>query len=227
MIKFVFRWAFRLLILAIVLGIGVLLLKDTIVKEITRQRLQRETGLQVQIGKMELGLLTPTITIQNLVLYNSSDFAGAVFLDVPDLHIEYNRGELPFEKLRLKLLRLNFREINIVENQKGHTNLVDVINKVAPQVLGTQPGSKDEDSFVFGGVDTLNLSVGKVRYLNLRNPKRNQEIQLGMQNEIVQNIRNEQDLTAVLMKVLLRSGITIYVDSPKKRPITQAAASSK
>ena len=211
MIKFAFRWAFRLLILAIVLGIGVVLLKDTLVKEFTQRRIQKETGLQVRIGAMQTALFSSTVSIQNLVIYNPAEFGGGPFLDIPDLHLEYDYSSVAGEGFKLKLLRLDVKELHIVENNAGQTNIVTILQKVAPNLL------KEDDQGQggpggFGGIDMLNLSVGKVRYTNLRNPRRDQEVNLRMRNAIIQNIRTGHDLTGVFLKVLVQAGITIYFD---------------
>jgi hypothetical protein len=66
--------------------------------------------------------------------------------------------------------------------------------------------------------------VDEVRYTNLRLPKRNQEVKLGLKNDLTQNIRTEQDVTGLLFKILLRAGITFYADQPRTR--TQAATNS-
>lgn len=216
MIKFVFRWAFRLLVLAIVLAVAAVLLKDTAARALAEQRLRQETGLEARIGKLEFSLLEPKMRLENVVLYNPAEFGGSPFLDVPEMHVEYHRNELAYGRTRLKLLRLTVRELNIVESAAGRTNLVDVLNRVAPRSL-SRNGKTNE---AFAGVDMLNLSVGKVRYTNLRLPKRNQEADVNLRNEIVQNIRTEQDLAAILFKVLLRAGITIYFDA--KPPLATA-----
>lgn len=214
MIKFVFRWAFRLVLLAVVLVIGLLLLKDTLIKSLLERQLRQRTGLPARMEKMEVGLMTPTIAIQNLVLHNASEFGGSVFLDIPDLYLEYHPNDLPFGKMRLKLLRLQLREISIVENLQGQTNLVNFLTEVAPRAQGGK-GEGSDGWFELSGIDLLNLSVGRVRYENLRLPRRNQDVQLNLQNQIIPNVRSEQDLTALLLKILLRAGITIYADSPR------------
>ena len=211
MIKFVFRWAFRLLLLAIVAGIGLLLLKDILVKEIAQKRLQRETGLQVRIGAMQTALLSSTVSIQNLVIYNPADFGGGPLLDIPDLHLEYAYGSSTNPGMKLKLLRLDIRELNIIQNNLGETNIITILDKVAPDILRKSSGGQKHDSF--GGIDMLNLSVGKVRYIHLAHPKRNQEIELAMRHAIVQNIRTQDDLAGVFLKVLVRAGISIYAES--------------
>jgi hypothetical protein len=197
-------------VLAIVLAVAAVLLKDTAARALAEQRIRRETGLDARIGKLEFSLLEPKMRFENLVLYNPAEFGGSAFIDVPEMHLEYYRDALAYGRTRLKLLRLNVRELNIVESAAGRTNLVDLLHRVAPETLDRS--GKTNSSGAFQGIDMLNLTVGKVRYTNLRLPKRNQEMEVNLRNEIVQNVRTEQDLAAILFKVLLRAGITVYLD---------------
>ena len=224
MIKFVFRWAFRLLILAVVLGIGLVLLKDTIAKSVAEQRIRRQTGFDAKIGRLEVGLLSPKLTIENFVLYNPAEFGGSPFLSIPDLHVEYNPDDLAFHRLHLKLLRLDLKELNIVENMNGRTNIIDLLAHVSPETVGHSSNSKTNRDVEFNGIDMLNLSVGTVRYVNLRKPQRNQEINLALKNEIVQNVRSEEDMAGILFKILLRAGITIYLDHGTPKHTNQPSA---
>jgi hypothetical protein len=214
-IKFVFRWAFRAVLLATVVAIGLLLLKDNIARNLTEDRIRRDTGFDAKIGNLEFSLFSPRVTLENVVLYNPAEFGGSIFLSAPDLHFEYNRKQLALGKLHLTLLRLHVKELHIVESQSGRTNLVDVLQKTAPELLGGVPS---KDRYSFAGIDTLNLSLDEVRYTNLRAPKRNQEVKLGLKNDLTQNVRTEQDVAAILFKVLLRAGITFYANTPAPRP---------
>jgi hypothetical protein len=216
MIKFIFRWAFRFLILAIVLVVAILLLKDQILRSIAETQIRKATGMDVKIGGLHVSLTEPIFNLENFVLYNTAEFGGGTFLDVPDLHLEFYPNAAKRE-LRFKLVRMNVRELNIVENLQGRTNLTSVAN--ALESLQTDRTNAHEA--VFKGIDTLNLSVGKIRYINMRMPKRNQEINLALQNEIVQNVRSWDDIAAILFKVLLRAGFSIYFDQPvAPRPTT-------
>jgi hypothetical protein len=216
-IRFVFRWAFRLLVLAIVLAVAAVLLKDIAARSLAEQRLRRETGWDARIGKAEFSLLEPRLRLENLVLYNPAEFGGSPILDASEIFLEYHRDELARGRTRLKLLRLSVREMHIVESAAGRTNLVDLLQRVAPETLDRS--GKTGASERFGGVDMLNLSVGRVRYTNLRIPGRNEESNVGLRNVIVQNVRTEQDLAAILFKVLLRAGIPVYTDS-KPAPVS-------
>src|SRR5829696_2950954 len=125
MIKFIFRWAFRLLILAIVLVVALVLLKDEIIKNIAEKQIRQSTGMDVKIGALHVSLTQPVFNLENLVLYNTAEFGGGTFLDVPDLHLEYH-PDTSKREMRLKLVRLNVRELNIVENMQGRTNITSI-----------------------------------------------------------------------------------------------------
>jgi hypothetical protein len=216
MIKFIFRWAFRLLILAIVIVVALILLKDTIIKNIAESQIRKSTGMDVKIGAMHVGLTRPVFNVENFVLYNTAEFGGGTFIDVPDLYLELvpdaKKGEM-----RFKIVRMNVRELNIIENLQGRTN----ITSVAGALDTLQKNRTNSNDKIFKGIDTLNLTVGKIRYINMRAPKRNQEFNLALQNEVVLNVRTWEDMAAVIFKVLLRAGVAIYFDAPPStnRPI--------
>ena len=54
-------------------------LKDSIIRAITEHR----TGLEVSIGRLSSRVLSPTLTIENLKLYNTAEFGGACVFDCP------------------------------------------------------------------------------------------------------------------------------------------------
>ncbi|HUS33980.1 MAG TPA: hypothetical protein VM680_01390 [Verrucomicrobiae bacterium] len=219
MIKFIFRWAFRLLILAIVIVVALILLKDTIIKNIAESQIRKSTGMDVKIGAMHVGLTRPVFNVENFVLYNTAEFGGGTFIDVPDLYMELvpdaKKGEM-----RFKIVRMNVRELNIIENLQGRTNITSVTG-----ALDTlQKNRTNSNDKIFKGIDTLNLTVGKIRYINMRAPKRNQEFNLALQNEVVLNVRTWEDMAAIMFKVLLRAGVAIYFDVP---PSTNRPTRSK
>ncbi|MDX1952739.1 MAG: hypothetical protein SFY81_11200 [Verrucomicrobiota bacterium] len=218
MIKFIFRWAFRLFILLIVLLVALLLLKDTIFKTITESQIRAQTGLEVSIGRLETSLSQPSLTIENFILYNSAEFGGGPLLHVPDLRIEYSLDEKG--SVRFKLLRLNLRELNIIENHAGQTNLLSLVAAINKAEEEKRRRNKSSQTNQFNGIDTLNLSVGTIRFISLKSPQKNQEIKINLNHEIVQNIRTWQDTSALLFKILLRAGIVLYMDRHRSPPPT-------
>jgi uncharacterized protein involved in outer membrane biogenesis len=217
--KFLVRWTFRLFIVLVVLVVALVLVKDALFKSVAETGLRSQTGMDVKIGKLEVGLLSPTLTVEDLRLFNPAEFGGSPFLDLPELHLECDATALVWRKLRFKLVRLSMREINIVEARNGQTNLLTVLGRFEASASTKRPSVFSGVGFGFGGIDVLNLSLGKVRHSSLRNPHRGTEYNLGLRNEIITDVASLDELSNIIMNALLRNGITI-TDGPEARPIS-------
>ncbi len=202
--RFVVRWLFRLLIVGLVLTIGLVLVKDLLLKELLAHRVRRETGLETRIERLEVGLLSPTVTVENLRIYNPPEFGGSLFIHVAECHIEYDRPALLLRRLHLLLFRLNLAEASLVENAAGQVNL-----EAIRQRFRRKHGETNErrPGFEFGGVDMLNLSLGRLYRVNLAAPGRVQTLNLGVQNEIYTNLDSREDVLFALGRLALKVGL--------------------
>ena len=235
MIRFLVRWAFRLFVLAVVLGVALVLLKDVLAKSLLEARIRSQTGLEVRIGKLEVGLLSPSLTLETVRLYNAPEFGGSPFLDIPDLHVLYDPAALLQRRLHLQLLRLSLAEVNIVESKNGRTNLVLGLTDLEP-VPALAPTEREMIfGLQFAGIETLNLTFGKITYSSLRRPGRQTEAKIGLKNEIFTGINSLPQLHQILMNALFRNGITISTEGgadrgnagPKPREAARPAVKSK
>jgi uncharacterized protein involved in outer membrane biogenesis len=208
--KFLIRWAIRLFIISIVLVVALVLLKDTLLKALTEYQLRSQTGLDVKIGRFEVGLSSPRLTVENLRLYNSAEFGGSALVDIPELHLECDPSALALGRLHLKLLRLHLSEVNIVESKDGRTNIMVLMERMQEKNGRRSSDTNRVMGVGFQGIDTLNLTVGKVKYSSLRKPSSNMEIDVGLKNEVLMNVKSFQDLSALLLKVMFRKGINIF-----------------
>jgi uncharacterized protein involved in outer membrane biogenesis len=211
--KFVFRWAFRLFIVLVVLVVAGILLLDTIAREYVEYQIHSQTGMETRIGKVRVGLLNPQLTIENLVLYNSAAFGGSPFVEMPELHVEYDRDSLLSHKLRLKLLRFNVARINLVEDKKGRRNFDSIQGKALP--LGSMGGLKkgsstNSSSQMPFAIDTLNLTLGKVTYMRMNDPGKVDEFNMKVDHQVFTNIKSEQDFSSALLAALIRSGANLF-----------------
>src|SRR5277367_1003262 len=105
--KWIFKWLVRLFILAVVLVVILFLSLDTILRLVMENRIRAQTGMDAEIGKFSIGLATPTITIRDFKLFNPPNFGGTLFLDIPEIHVEYDRSALASRQLHVTLLRFN------------------------------------------------------------------------------------------------------------------------
>jgi uncharacterized protein involved in outer membrane biogenesis len=206
MIKWLFRWLFRLLILLVVLVVAAILLLDTIAREVTEYRLQQETGLEVRIGRMRVGLLEPRLTIENLIIYNSAGFGGSPLLDAPELHVECDRNPFFHPGFHFKLVRINLARLNLVEDAKGRKNLDELWKQLKkPSVARTSPLVVKIPGTATNGfprIDTLNLSLGRATYIDLRNPGKVDELPLDVRNQIYTDVNSANQLQGILLVIL-------------------------
>lgn len=207
--RFAVRWAFRLFLVVVVLAVALVLSKNALLQSLSETRLRAQTGMDVRVGKVEVGLFSPTVNVEDFRLFNPAEFGGSPLLDVPNLHVEYDLAALAARKVRFKLVRIAVSELNIVESQDGRTNLVLSLDDLAPHDGGESDRPLSVLGFTIDGVDTLNLTLGRARFTSLRNPGKATEVELGLKNEIFTDIRSVAQLRQVLMKALLRNGITI------------------
>jgi uncharacterized protein involved in outer membrane biogenesis len=193
------KWLFILLFVAIALIVGLLLSKDAIAKAAAEQQIRAQTGMDVKIGRFSIGLLSPVVTIENFKLYNTPEFGGTPFLDIPELHLEYDRVAFARRQLRITLLRLNLAELTLVRNDRGKTNIASFA-AAPPRAV------KPTNMVQFVGVDVMNLSVGKAHFIDLNNPGKNREFKANLQNQVFRNVKTTGDLYGVLILLWLRSG---------------------
>lgn len=204
MIRFVFRWLYRLLLLALVLGIALVLLKDVLLREWVVYRLRNVTGLETRLAGLKTEMLAGTITLTGLQLYNTAEFGGGPFLDAPDLHLELDTAALRQRELKLRLARLHLAEFSLVKNLQGQTNIFAMVERVNTQATAVDAVAVAPPGLEFRGIDTLNLTLGTLRLVQMAPPAINKEIRLGVTNEIIRNVRSASDLTPLLMQVIVR-----------------------
>jgi uncharacterized protein involved in outer membrane biogenesis len=195
------RLAVYLFILLVVLIVAAVLLLNTIVKEVVQSRMRASTGMDARIGRIDVGLLSPTITIENFKLYNTADFGGSLFIDMPELHLEYDPLAVRSGKLHFKLVRLNLAEVALVQDKTGRLN-VRALEKKSREASGGKKSSADD--FQFTGIDTFNLTLGKFRLSNLASG-REQEIEFGIRDQISHNVKSETDLAGLNLLLATRA----------------------
>jgi hypothetical protein len=224
-VKRLFRWLFRLVITAVVLVVAMLLLKDTLLKAWAEWRIHRRTGLEVTIRKFEVGLLTPTFTIEGFRLYNPPQFGGSVLFDIPEVHLEYDPAQAVLGKVRLKLLRFNLQELNVVKNRAGETNLFSVLARSKAAEAGPAGSSKDNTGLDFSGIDRFYLSLGTLKFTDQQQPTNSWQRVIGWKDYEVKNIQTSED--ARNWATLLALQILVAPSRPLPPPRSPQAPKSK
>ncbi len=209
----IFRWLFRIFIVLLILAIAAVLLLNTIVKEVIIYRVHHQSGLDVKIGKVDIGLLNPRVAVENFVVYNVS---GSPLLDVPELHIEYDRDALSSNEIHCTLVRFNLAALNIQEDKNGVLNL-DALQKGLEAAFEPSAAKKKKGiRFKFTGIDRFHLTLaGKTTFTSAKQPSRNLELKLDTRNTVFTNVMaNDLRLSAVIAVILLKNGVNIIGNDP-------------
>ncbi len=205
MIKWLTKWIFRLAALAVVLVIVVLLSLNTIVRILIEHNIRAQTGMDAEIGRVEVGWTEPTFEIRDLKIYNPPSYDGTPFLDIPEIHVEYDRAALLKKDVHLTLLRLNLSELDVVKSRKGDLNMF-ALNQVPQQNAGVSlPSLKKETGYDFKGIDSLNFSFNKAKFIDLQNRHNDREQLIALQNIVVPDVRSARDLAGLVLLIELRS----------------------
>ena len=205
--KWLFKWLFRLFLLAVALIVILLLSLNSILRVMVEHRIRAQTGMDAEIGKFAAGLVEPTVEIQNLRLYNPPDFGGTPFLNIPEIHVEYDRAALARHKIHVTLMRLNLGELDIVKNEAGQTNIFALgVPLTAKKTGGGGASFKKQTGYDFKSIDVLNVSVGTVKFIDLKNQQNNRAQTIGLDNLVINNVKSGTDLAGLSVLVALRGG---------------------
>ncbi|HEY3914751.1 MAG TPA: hypothetical protein VGN61_09720 [Verrucomicrobiae bacterium] len=202
-IRWLLRIALGLFVLGIIAVVAFFLLFDNIVRGVVVRRLHSVTGMEVKMTAMRIGFRNPTITITGLKLYNTPEFGGALCLDIPEVHLEYDPQAMRAGSIHLPLLRLNLAQVGVVRDKKGKSNF-DAIAKQEKLEKQSEDKAHAAQSFKFTGIDTLDFSFGKLSVSDLRSG-REQEVAFNITNQVFHNVKSEGDLEGVAVLLALRS----------------------
>ena len=192
------KWLIIIVLIIIAVAVGLLLSRDKIAKGAMEQQIRSQTGMDVKIGKVTTSIFSPIATIENLTLYNTAEFGGTPFLNIRELHVEFDREALAHRELKLKLLKLSIGEFCVVKNDLGQTNIVSMM---AAAKLKPPTGAVE-----FKGIEVANLSIGKLSYLDLKNLKNNRQFNVNLNNQVFRNLNTPGDFYGVFVLIWLRSG---------------------
>ena len=208
MIKWFLKWLIRLAVLVVALAVLLLLSYNAILRVYLERQIRVRTGMDAEIGRFSLSLTEPTMTIQNFRLYNPPAFAGTPFLDIREIHVEYDPTALARHELHITLMRFNLGEIDIVKNQAGQTNLFSLGLAAPSKKSGrnAQRSFTQQTGLEFRGIDVLNVSIGTAKYIDLNNQRNNRTQVIGIQNCVLKNVKSPADLGGLAAFIALRSG---------------------
>ena len=193
--RFLFRWAYRLLILLIVLAIGLFLTKDALAKWWIVSEF-REQGMDAKIGQLEIGFpLNSTVSASNVTIYNLSEYGGAPMLKIDDFSELMNvRRKL---KPHFRQVRIGITEFNLVETKGGSRNLISVPDAVAKSSAQL---ALDESPLYFT-IGNLNFSWERLKFTHLSDAGKSRDVNINIEGYTVQDVEKLSDLRPLFDRI--------------------------
>jgi len=206
-------WVIAGLALLIGLGIAGLVFRDPLLRMWVERRLAAATGCPSEIGRLHTSLSEGTLELRHVRLRNPPGFGDRVLLDLPVLRFEIDPEASVSRQWRLRRLVVHLAEFNVVRGADGRLNLDALLARLQAQAArGANHGfhrNAEGRASGFAGIGELHLTLGTLRFIDLRHPERNRELPLGVRDEVLRNVRTEEDLRrwyyARLFRVLLEA----------------------
>ena len=206
-----------LAVLITLLVVG-LLSFDWIVKRTIQSRVNASGVAEVEIGNLNIGLLRPHLEVRNLKVFGQSQFGGVQILDLPELRVEYDRDAFKARELKLRLLRIRLNELTLVDGfAGGDTNMfqrlqgyseliVAYTNRLSEVTNRLDLASAQRiGNATFTGLDRLELTVGRVRFLDMKDPLSEKVATLNINRRVMTNITDLSGMAPLAMELLVRT----------------------
>lgn len=132
------------------------LAKNQIIKSFVVSAIKQTTGTDVSMGSFSLNIFTQTAEIKNFKIYNPAGFPKGILLDLTRAKISLDVPALFRNKLHIKELTIELKELDLVKNKQKELN-VDSL-KVTKE--GKESTARKEQMPM--QIDILHLSIGKI-----------------------------------------------------------------
>ncbi|MCX6909501.1 MAG: hypothetical protein NTY01_15865 [Verrucomicrobia bacterium] len=188
---------FRLIVVLVVLAAGLYFGRNFIAQQSVQAGVKEMTGFPLNIGSLDLALGQSRIAVRDLSLLNPPEFKEPVFVEMPELTVDYDAGSMLSGTPHLTSLVVDLKRIVIVRTKTGDSN--------AMKLKGALGGGGGKSHYK---VDTFRLKIGTVELYDYKmgNPMK-KRIPLNL-DETYRNFTDATDINRlVLLTVLKKAGL--------------------
>lgn len=215
------KWLLRGLAGFLIVAGLLYLLRGHIVCAVMQHRITQQTGLRSEIRKVDFQFGSGSISIEGLKIYNPPEFGDEPFIDLPLIQLEYDPASFQNRELRFKKVRFHLASLTIVRTTNGLTNL-DHLKGRTTSKASTQKSSSP-GGFKFKGIESLELTLGKIRLITLGTTNSITETDLQVRNAVLRNIKTQEELYSGLIEILLLRGGD-YSEGPMNELLKQGGS---
>ena len=162
------------------------------------------TGFPLEIGAVQVGLLSGQLDVRNLKLMNPPEFEDQRFVDLPLFHVQYELGSLLKGVPHVKEIVVNVQQVVIVKNAKGQSNANAIQDKLAP--TGDTPEKSAQPAVpakkLAYQVDLVRVHIGTVVKKDYSKGQPTEQTIPFNRDIVFENISESTSISALVMKVV-------------------------
>ena len=149
------KWLLTIAVLGLVVLTGVALCRQIIAQKAVETAIRQTTGFPIRIESLHIDPWHSRFAAGGIQLFNPPEFTERLFADVPHVYVDYEFGSLFCARAQITRADLHIREVVIVKNTNGHSNIEQL------RGLGMYEAEGRSVARPFQ-IDTLNLQIGRV-----------------------------------------------------------------
>lgn len=142
----------KILAVLVILIVILFLARNIIARKAVEIGAKRVTGFPLEIGSVDLGLFSGKVDVRDLKLMNPSEFQDKLFVDMPQLYVDYQFGSMLSGAPHINDMLINIKQLVVVKNDKGDSNAMKLKGVVSS---GGSSSTKYR-------VDKLRIHIGTV-----------------------------------------------------------------
>ena len=144
----------------VVLLVVIFLARNFIARVSVEYGAKKITGFPLKIGSVDVGLFSSKVDVRNLTLMNPPEFQEKMFVDMPELYIDYRLGSMLSGAPHFNDMLINIKQLVVAKTDKGDSN--------AMKLKGVVFSGKSSSKYT---IDKLRIHIGTVTLKDYSHPK--------------------------------------------------------
>jgi uncharacterized protein involved in outer membrane biogenesis len=203
--KRLLRWTAGITAVLFVVTVALLFGRNWLLKQVAIRSVEVNTGLRAEIGRIHSGLRSPFLQLQQVKLYNQPEFGGGLLLDAPEFFASFDAALAAAGRLNFTEMRVSIAELTVIRDAQGRLNLEQVEKEYRKRdEERRRRRGKNTNELEFAGIERLDVSIGRILYVDHEKPKRNAVLRIGLTNEVTTTIKTEDDLLKWTGSIIFR-----------------------
>jgi hypothetical protein len=194
----------------VVLLVILFLARNVIARKSVEVGVKKVTGFPIEVGSVDLGMFSGKVDVHDVKLMNPSEFKEKMFVDMPQLYVDYRFGSMLSGTPHVNDMLINIKQLVVVKNEKGESNAMKLKGVVSS---GGSSSTKYQ-------VDKLRIHIGTVTlkdYSRVGLGDRNYPLNI---DATYMNITDSSDISRLVLLTVMNHvklpDIGINVDDLKK-----------